>query len=543
MELVRATIGDELRLLLGTNWRSPEMRAWAPNAFAISGWMLEASGGYTHVLQRWPPNDHNPVDWTAELREAAEAFRACSRRFFLGQSWSLPKFVEDRWTTIFTHESVFLDELRNHSDVCDALVGLVAVADEACVGFGLPRLGSVADDADAEEKADAEFLEQLQLELTTWTTLTPAFPTSRLITLPKQHTPRFGITLRSLTHHLALFTGGEVSAGWSIQPEPRGTQLNLLVIPWPFDVRPSQFAEANCATVAMVDSHHCFDFRVGAAHPKDAVSFRDWLARLFDNAKSICGSVNGVIFPEAALTPDDFEILDEVALAYGAFVVCGVASREQEKCHSRNEVWMTFGEDESRLDRRIRQSKHHRWQLDRSQIEMYGLGGSLDPNFRWWEHVEVDSREVNFVALHGLLTMCCLVCEDLARQDPVARLVRSVGPNLVIALLSDGPQLSARWPARYATVLADDPGSSVLTVTNLGMTKLAEPPAGKTRSRAIALWKDAFGGLKEIVLEPGSAGVVLNLWTRVEAEVSADGRSDQGVAAFPQLAGTHQVII
>jgi 5-methylcytosine-specific restriction enzyme A len=47
--------------------------------------------------------------------------------------------------------------------------------------------------------------------------------------------------------------------------------------------------------------------------------------------------------------------------------------------------------------------------------------------------------------------------------------MRSVGPNLVVALLMDGPQLTARWPARYASVLADDPGSSVLTLTSLGM--------------------------------------------------------------------------
>jgi len=49
-----------------------------------------------------------------------------------------------------------------------------------------------------------------------------------------------------------------------------------------------------------------------------------------------------------------------------------------------------------------------------------------------------------------------LICEDLARLDPVNDLVRAVGPNLVMSLLMDGPQLTTRWPARYATVLADD---------------------------------------------------------------------------------------
>jgi hypothetical protein len=49
--------------------------------------------------------------------------------------------------------------------------------------------------------------------------------------------------------------------------------------------------------------------------------------------------------------------------------------------------------------------------------------------------------------------------------------MNAIGPNLVIALLMDGPQLENRWPARYATVLAEDPGSAVLTVTSLGMVR------------------------------------------------------------------------
>jgi hypothetical protein len=50
---------------------------------------------------------------------------------------------------------------------------------------------------------------------------------------------------------------------------------------------------------------------------------------------------------------------------------------------------------------------------------------------------------------------------------PGADVMNAIGPNLVIALLMDGPQREHRWPGRYATVLADDPGSAVLTVTCL----------------------------------------------------------------------------
>jgi hypothetical protein len=40
---------------------------------------------------------------------------------------------------------------------------------------------------------------------------------------------------------------------------------------------------------------------------------------------------------------------------------------------------------------------------------------------------------------------------------------------MVVALLLDGPQLASRWTARYASMLLDDPGSAVLTLTSYGM--------------------------------------------------------------------------
>ena len=91
------------------------------------------------------------------------------------------------------------------------------------------------------------------------------------------------------------------------------------------------------------------------------------------------------------------------------------------------------------------------------------------------------------------ITQALLVCEDLAQNDPVAQLIRSVGPTVVICVLLDGPQLTSRWAARYASVLADDPGSAVLTVAPLGMVERSRP-VGRHPSRVIALWKDSEHG-------------------------------------------------
>jgi hypothetical protein len=159
----------------------------------------------------------------------------------------------------------------------------------------------------------------------------------------------------------------------------------------------------------------------------------------------------------------------------------------------------------------------------------------------WWEHIKVAHRSLAFASLRPFLTITALICEDLARQDPVAEILRAVGPNLVVALLMDGPQLASRWPARYATVLADDPGSSVLTLTSIGMA-LTCVPKGCSASRAIALWKDASSGPREITLPPDAEAVVLSLKVEFKEEWAADGRSDSGSSAYLTFSGITPVL-
>ena len=90
-------------------------------------------------------------------------------------------------------------------------------------------------------------------------------------------------------------------------------------------------------------------------------------------------------------------------------------------------------------------------------------------------------------------------------------------------MLLDGPQLPSRWTARYASVLADDPGSAVLTLTSYGMVERSRPP-GRDASRVIALEKDPTRGLREIPLEPGAQGVLLTVCMDRATRYSADRR-------------------
>src|SRR6476619_5603275 len=136
--------------------------------------------------------------------------------------------------------------------------------------------------------------------------------------------------------------------------------------------------------------------------------------------------------------------------------------------------------------------------------------------------MEVPRMAMQFVEL-AELTQASLVCEDLAQNDDIAQLIRSVGPTVVICGLLDGPQLNSRWAARYASVLADDPGSGVMTLTAYGMVQRSRPH-GHEASTLIALWKDTSTGVREIPLEAGAHAVLLTVCTDRATRRSADGR-------------------
>ena len=73
------------------------------------------------------------------------------------------------------------------------------------------------------------------------------------------------------------------------------------------------------------------------------------------------------------------------------------------------------------------------------------------------------------------------------------------------------------------------------------MVDLSRPPAGARRSRSIALWKDAHSQAREIELDQGADGVLLNLYTESFEEWTADGRTDGGSSSYPRLSGYHVV--
>jgi len=513
----QATLG-ELLAYLTPEASDAAILAWPPNVFALVAMALQRSGAYAHVLNSvWPPLDgKKPKSWAHKIGRIGSAWRRSAT-----DDGELPREIADWWSVVTASFACPLSEIARAPALSEALLQLSAAADEASVG-----VGSTEKNPD-----DYAIRATLMLMDSRGATLANRIHTSKLRVLPKQHTPSGGMTIRSLSHHLALYVGADVVPYWHDWPTELPRNLNLLLAPWPQRITPQQIRPAprRNGDPWMPDRFNRFTYQ-----PREDAEVAAKVLALLRRAREVSGRVDGVIMPELALSASEYASVRDAVLQEGSFLLAGVS----EPGHNYLMLHAPLGETALCV---LQQHKHHRWRLDRSQIGQYGLGCTLDPTQDWWEDAAVGNREVHFAAINDSLIFCCLICEDLARQEPVGELVRAVGPNLVVALLMDAPQLGARWPARYATVLADDPGCSVLTLTSVGMVDLSRPPPGGKVSRSIALWKDAGGRLVEIELDTRADGVLLSLGIDAMEEWTADTRSDGKAAAFPRLTGVHQI--
>ena len=229
-------------------------------------------------------------------------------------------------------------------------------------------------------------------------------------------------------------------------------------------------------------------------------------------------------------------------------ILAGVRSRRGESGHVEpcNSAKLSVFFADKWYD--LWQDKHHRWRMDGRQLRQYNLGGALSTERNWWENVYIPRRRLCFLSPNGWLTLCPLICEDLAQLGPLTEVIRGVGPTLVASLLLDGPQLKDCWPARYASVLADDPGTSVLTLSARGMVDRSRPAAAlyeslpdRDETTTVALWRDPVTGFREISMAKTDAAVLLTLTARWHKEFTSDDRTDNGSAAMFVLSGVHPV--
>src|SRR5439155_17058099 len=369
--------------------------------------------------------------------------------------------------------------------IVEALLTLHAVADEACAGMGAVVDAGAGIGCGRRGRAR---------ELLVRTGSLARLSSRGLHVVPKVRTPPAGISLRSLSRYVCVPRGG-VRVVWDKLPSPQphvappaDRRVNILLLPWPLSLQENDFVPVE-GSVRRREQEPFGFFRF---QPAEAIDL-DLLERTVSSAVESAGSVEVVVLPEGSVPDDALEAIEEVLGRWRvSMLIAGV--REEADGSRQPANWVYLGVRVAGRWRRYRQTKHHRWSLDASQIGQYHLDAALDPDVRWWEDMAVPRRSVRFLEFGEGVTMVSLICEDLARLDDVAELVRSVGPSLVVTPLLDGPQLSAHWTARYASVLADDPGSTVLTLSCLGMVQRSTP-RGLPPSRVVALWKDPVRGL------------------------------------------------
>lgn len=473
-----------------------------------------------------PPED-SFIDGHDDFAAAAKAWGAEWRESRKNGRETAPEGVCVAWTRAMEIARGLEDwtDLRQHHLCCWLLIAVVAAADEASVGVGVSTRTQNGDD---------QFLDDATFELANDQSLTQDARLGAILkVLPKQHTPQRGLTLRSLSHHLALLPESEVETYW-IPPPPmvqapersfaRAESFNVLIAPWPLEVLPAQFTSRpmNGAPAR---------FRVfGYERTEDLDAFANWLSDQIERGASLTADgLDMIVFPECSLTPEEFGIAAQAARAQGAMLIAGVHDTSPP---ATNYMRMDAAGIANHL--RFRQRKHHRWCLDGPQVRGYGLSARLPSDYLHWEDTELAERQLSFWSFENWLTMSALICEDLARQDPVMETLRAVGPNLLVGLLMDGPQLASRWAGIRGAILADDPGISVLTVTSLGASMLSRRAgkSGPEGTRTVACWTDRAGS-HELTLAAGAESGLLVTRRQTDQEYTADGRGDGGVAFYP----------
>jgi hypothetical protein len=496
-----------------------DLVSWPPDVFALANLVLDHTEGYRFVVappagRPWPPFP----DWNEQVRNAAAAWREADGK--------PPPLVAHLWKSLTRYRDARLAEIRSGEawDATAALLTLHAIADEAC-----ENVASQGRSAGSTFEARAWKLLQEHGSLAR---LSP----DRVRIVPKAHLSGRGITIRSLSRYLALCYES-VEVRWrsaAAEQASRRSEYTLLLVPWPLSVVAGDFRGLPSRPLGNMDPA-LFGFFEFAPERSLEQGFLD---SILATASRAAGRVDAVLFPEAALAPSAIRAVERTLARNGAsFLISGVSRPPTRAALGRN--YLHFGIRANGGWAHYEQDKHHRWCLDESQIRQYHLSRSLQPGKLWWEAIEIRERTLHIVDMGGGITTTPLVCEDLARLDEVADLVRRIGPSLVIAVLLDGPQLTTRWPCRYASVVADDPGSAVLTLTSLGMASRSRPP-GKPRSRVIAHWNSRAEGTTEIELARGAGAVLLSLAVNETSLWTADGRRHEGVPTL-RLAGVRQL--
>jgi hypothetical protein len=545
--------GVPQRTTAGSLWQamsgrplSADLLDWPPDLFALTSLVLQRSGAFRFALspppgRQWPPGSRS--GWSTTVEAA-------------GRAWSgvvdapgepVPPLLVSMMEVVVAAATTPLEELSTGADwdLCAALLTLHAVADEACAGLGVALAASNPLGCSYRGRARELLAQRGTLA---------RISQDAVLVLPKVRTPAApGTSIRSLSRY-ATAHGPSVGVRWHKLParrrgtEPRADHVNFLLLPWPLQIRTSDFRPIEGSAQRDTDEPYgFFDF-----DPAERLDL-DLVDRMLVAARNEVDSIDVVCLPESAIAEDELAPLEALLESHGVASLTTGVRRRRSRLDEFPDNWVHWGLSPQLEKGRsrplegfdtgwfhVRQNKHHRWSLDAGQIYQYHLGGELHPAMRWWEAVNVPRRVLHFIEFGEGFTVVVLICEDLAQNDEVADLIRAIGPTGIVTPLLDGPQLASRWSARYASVFADDPGSAVLTLSAWGMVDRCRP-RGRDAARVVGLWKDPSYGFNEIPLESGAQGILLTACVSPAQRHSNDGRRPVQNAVDFYAVGQHQI--
>lgn len=538
---------------------------WPPNVFALTSMILQRTGSYRICLIEdidWDYAHRNKIigkeadHWIREvgkvLRDGSKEFQPFNIRKRPGNTIFKEAFeiIQQNLDFELIHLRIivsdpidkfpktYIETAEKAREIAKALVNLHAISDLACSTMGIV-------DSIYSNDADLNLAITIGNFLLTSTGSLSTIDKLNGVVLPKYRTPQQGQVLRSLSHHLT-FHVTETEIIWRTIPwlNTNEKTLNILAIPMPYSVRAHDFEtipEKNHPSRYFKLKIKDFDEeRINLLH-----SIVDKLIEL----KGRISRIHIVVLPELSITKNEYDyllkliFLNQKEIHHLPIIVAGVLSEDFDDVSGfevyNNEVKIANYFAGRWYD--ISQRKHHRWRIDKNQLIQYQLATKMTTQRNWFEYTSSSQRRLTVLSANSWLSLVALICEDLARLEPVSEVIRGIGPTLLMALLSDGPQISNRWSARYATVLADDPGTSVLSLTSLGMAKrskmssLESPTYTNSPNHVVALWKDSKNGNKEIAIPDENdqfrKGFLLTITAKFKEEFTIDGRSDNCCAS------------
>ena len=299
---------------------SDELLEWPPDLFALANTILAQTEAFRFCLspvREWPPSRY--PDWAREVEDAGREWGT----WVEDRQRAVPGCLIEEWSAFCERADAPLDDwLTEGRDwrMCEALLTLHAIADEACAGLGV-----ALDRSDAEGCVYRARGRELLVRTGSLARILPTV----LRVLPKVCTPPTG---KAAFSRYACVQGPGMEARWHKMPtrhrgtDPQSEHAKMLLLPWPLEVRESDFRALE-GSVRRLDREPYGFYKF---QPAERLDF-DLLDRVLVAARREARSVDVVFLPESAVDEEEIEELEALLDSHGVvFVHAGVRGRARQ---------------------------------------------------------------------------------------------------------------------------------------------------------------------------------------------------------------------